>query len=110
MIKGIPVILHVKTEGDADEFGRPTYTDEAVTVENVLVTPGTGADEISETNLSGKTIAYTLCIPKGDNHIWTDTEVEFYGEKFRTVGYPQEYIEELLPLSWNKKVKVERYD
>ena len=57
-----------------------------------------------------KRIAYTLAIPKGDTHVWEDTEVEFFGRKFRTIGLPTEGIEENLPLSWNKKVKVERYE
>ena len=35
--------------------------------------------------------------------------VEFFGQKWRTYGGVQQYIEELVPLDWNKKVKVERY-
>ena len=66
-------------------------------------------DVISELNLSGKRIAYVLAIPKGDTHTWEDTEVEFWGMTFKTVGIPTQGIEENLPLSWNKKVKVERY-
>ena len=66
-------------------------------------------DVISELNLSGKRIAYTLAIPKGDTHVWENTEVEFFGRKFCTIGFPTEGIEENLPLSWNKKVKVELY-
>ena len=58
---------------------------------------------------SQKTIQYELSIPKGDTNNWVDTEVEFFGQKFMTVGYPEELIEEMVPLSWNKKVKVERY-
>lgn len=36
--------------------------------------------------------------------------VEFFGRKWRTYGGVTEGIEELLPLAWNKKVKVERYE
>ena len=61
-------------------------------------------------NISGKRIAYTLAVPKGDTHDWTDTEVEFFGMKFKTVGIPTQGIEENIPLLWNKKVQVERYE
>ena len=59
--------------------------------------------------MHGKRLAYVLGIPKGDSNTWTDTEVEFFGEKFKTYGEPTQGIDHLIPLSWNKKVKVERY-
>lgn len=36
--------------------------------------------------------------------------VEFWGKKWKTFGLVSETIEELTPLSWNKKVMVERYE
>ena len=83
--------------------------EKAVDVENVLVTPVSSADMVNELNLTGKTIAYELSIPKGDQNDWTDARVEFFEKTFITVGYPEEMIENLVPLDWNKKVKVERY-
>lgn len=59
--------------------------------------------------LYGKTIAYTLGIPKGDDNDWTDTEVIIFGERFKTVGFPQTGIQENIPLRWKANVKVERY-
>ncbi|MCU6706421.1 Uncharacterised protein [uncultured Ruminococcus sp.] len=109
-IKGIPVKLSVKTQTGIDGFNRPTYEVFQEVVENVLVGEPSAEDVVNELNLSGKRIAYTLAIPKGDTHVWEDTEVEFFGRKFRTIGLPTEGIEENLPLSWNKKVKVERYE
>lgn len=109
MIKGISVKLKVQMQAGVDGFGRPTYEDSWELVDNVLVGEPSSDDVISELNLSGKRIAYTLAIPKGDTHFWENTEVEFFGRKFRTIGIPIEGIEENLPLSWNKKVKVERY-
>ena len=35
--------------------------------------------------------------------------VEFWGQKFRTYGDVVQGIENLIPLCWNKKVKVEKY-
>jgi hypothetical protein len=109
-IKGIPVKLSVKTQTGIDGFNRPTYEVFQEVVENVLVGEPSAEDVVNELNLSGKRIAYTLAIPKGDTHVWDNTEVEFFGRKFRTIGIPTEGIEENLPLSWNKKVKVERYE
>ena len=108
-MKGVTVYLHVKTESGVDEFGAPIYINEVVPVDNVLIGEPSSDQAIQELNLYGKRLAYVLAIPKGDEHVWTDTEVEFFGETFRTYGEPTQGIDALIPLSWNKKVRVERY-
>ena len=110
MIKGITVKLNVKTQVGKDGFNKPIYEDSWKPVDNVLVGEPSADDITTELNLTGKHIAYTLAIPKGDEHDWTDTEVQFFDEKFRTIGAPVQGIEDNIPLSWNKKVKVERYE
>ena len=50
---------------------------------------------------------YTIAVPKGDNHEWTDKIVEFFGRKFRTVGFAEQGIEENIPLLWHKKIRAE---
>lgn len=108
-MRGITVTLYNRTSDSTDEFNRPIYTETAIAVDNVLVGQPT-TDEITDTlNLTGKHLAYVLAIPKGDTNTWTDRTVEFFGEKFRTIGEPMMGIEHLIPLSWNKKVRVERY-
>ncbi len=109
-IKGIPVKLSVRTQKGIDGFNRPTYEVSQEVVENVLVGEPSAEDVVNELNLSGKRIAYTLAIPKGDTHVWEDTEVEFWGMKFKIVGIPTQGIDDNIPLQWNKKVKVERYE
>jgi hypothetical protein len=108
-IRGIDVKLAVRAQTGTDGFDRPTYETVWETVGNVLVGSPSSEDVINEMNLSGRRIAYTLAIPKGDTHDWNNAEVEFFGEKFRTVGIPIQGIDENIPLSWNKKVQVERY-
>lgn len=108
-IKGITVKLTVRTQTGADEFNRPIYKDTTVDVNNILVGEPSADDVVNEMNLSGKRIAYTLAIPKGDVHNWENTVVEFWGMRFRTIGIPTQGIDENIPLCWNKKVKVERY-
>lgn len=109
MIKGITVKLAVRTQVGVDSFNNPIYEDNYIDVDNVLVgEPGTN-DIVDTLNLYGKRLAYTLAIPKGDTNDWTDTFVQFFGQTFRTFGLPIEGIEENIPLSWNKKVKVEKY-
>ncbi len=109
MIQGIPVILYQTTQTGVDAFNAPVYSEEPVTVENVLVCPVTTEDIVSGVQLYGKHAVYELCIPKDDSHDWEDKVVEFFGQKWRTFGFPQRWIEENVPLSWNLKVKVERY-
>lgn len=109
ILKGVPVVLHEKTQVGVDAFNAPVYEKTPVTVENVLITPEGDDDAVSDIQLYGKRAEYELSIPKGDTHDWTDTTVEFWGETWHTFGFNREYIESMTPLSWNKKVKVERY-
>lgn len=106
-MKGITVGLAVKTAGEPDPLGAPTWTTTWVDVDNVLVSPTNSEDLLETFNLYGKRAVYTLAIPKGDAHVWHDTEVMFFGQTFRTIGYPVGGIEGLIPLSWNQKVQVE---
>lgn len=111
-MKGITVILVEKTQTGTDELNHPIYEDSFIEVDDVLVGEPS-QDEITNTmSLYGKEAKYTLAIPKGDTHDWTDTEVilplPFEG-KYKTIGYPTAGIEANIPLRWNKKVKVERY-
>lgn len=108
-MRGVTVYLHVKTESGTDAFGAPIYVDEVIPVDNVLIGEPSSDQALQDLNLYGKRLAYVLAIPKGDDNVWTDTEVEFFGETFRTYGEPTQGIEDLIPLSWNKKVMVERY-
>lgn len=110
MIKGITVKLHIRTKTGMDPFGAPIYEDQTVDVSNVLVGEPDAKAVANELQICGKRLAYTLAIPKGDTHNWRDTEVEFWGERFRTYGDVTQGIEDMIPLQWNKKVKVERYE
>ena len=108
-LQGIIIKLYEKTQTGVDAFGRPIYKEVPVEVENVLVAPASADDVKNNTNLSGDKAVYTLGIPKGDAHDWVNKTVELFGMKFKTVGIPLEGIEEMIPLSWNKKVTVEYY-
>lgn len=110
MIKGITVILVDKIRDSVDPFGAPIYQDAEIPVDNVLVTPSTTDDMVNQLNLTGKKAVYTLAIPKGDEHDWEDKEVRFFGQTWRTFGFVTQGIDHLIPLDWNKKVMVERYE
>lgn len=110
MIKGIPVTLIGKTVQGKDPFGKTLTIDFDIEVDNVLVAPASTDDITNQLSLTGKKVVYTLGIPKGDTNDWTDKEVRFFGQKWRTVGVPLEGIEDMIPLDWNKKVMVERYE
>lgn len=109
MIKGISVILYDRIQTGTDDFNAPVYREQPVTIDNVLAAPVAASDVVGEQQLEGKRLEYKLCIPKGDTHIWENRDVEFFGRKWRTIGLPQEWIEENLPLDWNRKVMVECY-
>lgn len=109
-IKGITVTLINKKEIGRDPFDNPIIEDVEIDVDNVLVSP-TSSDDIANTkDLTGRTAVYTLAIPKGDTNTWENQEVRFFGERWRVFGIPLQGIEELIPLDWNKKVMVERYE
>jgi hypothetical protein len=109
-IKGITVKLYERTQDGKDEANRPKYKETATTVDNVLVAPTSATEILDATNIHGKKAVYTLAIPKGDTHEWRDCKVEFFGQSFRVFGEPLEGMEHQIPLDWNKKVTVERYE
>lgn len=108
-IKGMKIILIDKVEIGKDPFKNPIYEDKEIEVENVLVSPVSSDDIVNQFSMTGKTAVYTLGIPKDDTHDWEDKEVIFFGKRWRTFGIPLEGQPDLIPLSWNKKVMVERY-
>ena len=99
MLKGINIILYEKTKTGEDAFHAPICTETPVT-----------EDIVNDLQLYGRRLAYTLALPKGDANDWHNVTVEFWGQKFRTYGDVVQGIENLIPLCWNKKVKVERYE
>ncbi len=110
LIKGMTIILVDKVKVDVDPFGVPIFENQEIEVENVLVAPTSSDDVVNEMSLSGRKAVYTLAIPKGDTHDWENKEVIFFGKSWRAFGIPLEGMEHLLPLDWNKKVMVERYE
>ena len=109
MIKGITVTLWTKTQTGTDSPNQPVYEWNSEQVDNVLVGQPTPEERLTELNLSGRAIEYTLGIPKGDTHNWENQRVEFFGHMFQTFGIPEQGIEELVPTPWHLKVKCERY-
>lgn len=107
---GITITLWEKTETGTDPLGEPIYSEVPINVDDVLVAPASGTDIVEQLQLYGKHAVYTLGIPKGDTHDWKDKKVSFFGEDFRTFGPPMKGIDELIPLRWNTKVMVERYE
>lgn len=109
-IHGIQITLIDKQVVSVDPFGTPVVKDVEILVDNVLVSPSSTDDVTNQLSLTGKKAVYTLAIPKGDMHDWENKEVIFFGQKWRTVGFATEGIESMIPLEWNKKVMVERYE
>ena len=108
-LRGITIELLQKTQSGTDAFNKPIYTESWTNVDDVLIGEPSTEDITDTFNLTGKHLAYMLAIPKGDTHTWHDTEIRFGGQRLRTIGYPTQGIDSLIPLDWNMKVKVERY-
>ena len=131
-IKGITVTLYNKIQSGTDGFGDPIYADGgdaysshvdkgqadymlvdtelAVNVDDVLVYPSTSTEILETINLYGRKAVYTMAIPKGDTNDWENKRVSFFGQEWKTFGIPTEGIDANIPLRWNKKVMVERYE
>lgn len=108
---GITVTLYERASTETDALNHPIYTETTTTVDNVLVAPMSDQEVLETYNLTGRKAVYQMGIPKGDSHEWTaGKKVSFFGEDWRIIGLPQEGIDHLIPLSWNKKVRVERYE
>lgn len=114
-MRGQTVTLWKRTEGEPDAFGNPTYTEEAVTVENVLIGEPTTDDITSSATLYGKQIRFMLGIPKGDPNNWENRKVSWvdsYGRTVTTVtfGFPITGVEANIPGPWHMKVRCGDYE
>lgn len=108
-MKTITVQLAKKTQGADDPFGMPTETEQIIDVPGCLVGQPSSDDITQTMEMYGKKIAYVIGVPKGDTNTWVDTEVIIWGERYKTIGFPETGIQGNIPLKWGKNVKVERY-
>jgi len=110
-IRGITITLYDVAQTGTDPLNKPIYTETPVAVDNVLVAPVNSTEQLETFNLTGRKAIYQMAIPKGDSHEWTaGKKVRFFDANWRIIGIPTEGIDELIPLDWNKKVQVERYE
>ena len=110
-MKGVTVILYDRVQTGTDALNHPTYTEVPVPVDNVLYAPMSSTEVLETYNLTGRKAVYQLGLPKGDTHEWTaGKKVRFLNEDWRIIGIPTEGIDNLVPLRWNTKVQVERYE
>lgn len=110
MIHGTTIYLYETKQNGTDEFDIPMFQETKVPVHDVLIGQPESTDVVNTLNIYGKRAEYTLAIPKGDTHEWENKVVEFFGRKWRVFTIPTQGIEENIPLRWNKKVMVERYE
>ena len=111
IIRGITVTLYDLTQTGKDPLNKPIMEEVPTEVENVLVAPVSTTEQLETFTLTGRKAVYQLGIPKGDTHKWTaGKRVRFFDADWRIIGIPQEGIDDLIPLSWNMKVQVERYE
>jgi hypothetical protein len=110
MIQGITIELLIEEETGKDEFNNPVYKESWVEVENVLVGEPSAEEILNELNLTGVRVRYSIAVPKGDAHDWKNARLKFFGEEWQVAGDLVGGIEEMIPLDWNKKGYVARYE
>lgn len=110
-IRGITITLYDRVQTGTDAFNAPIYIENPVAVDNVLVAPISSTEVLETYDLTGRKAVYQLGIPKGDAHDWSaGKKVSFFGKNWRIIAIPTQGIDELIPLDWNMKVQVERYE
>jgi len=109
-MKGTTVILLDRIKTGETRLREPVFEEVEIPVSNVLIAPVSGADLPTEYDFDGKKTVYVLAIPKEDRNTWKDRRVRFWGETWKVVGEPVRGMDELIPLDWNMKVTVERYE
>lgn len=114
MLKGMTITLVKETVTGYDDFNQPVVSTEEVPIEDCLVGQPTADDITTTTNLYGKKIAYVIGIPKAclaDFAVddFADAIIKINNESYRTIGFPEQGIQENIPLRWAFNVKVERY-
>lgn len=108
-MKTVSVQLVEKRQTGTDAFGAPVYVERLIQVDGCLVGQPSSDDIVNTQEMYGKQIAYVIGVPKSDENNWYDTDVFVFGERFRTIGYPETGIQGNIPLKWGKNVKVERH-
>lgn len=108
--KGIKIKFIEQKQTGSNSLGEPIFSETEEIIENVLIAPTTADEALSSTDLAGRKEVYTLAIPKGDTHNWDYAVVEFFGKRYKACAPAMGGIDELVPLSWGKKVRVERYE
>lgn len=96
--------------GQVDRTNRPITAEVATLVSGVLYAPMSTDDVTNTLNLTGKKAVYQLAIPKGDANDWTNARVILNNKTYRTIGIPEEGMDDNIPLKWNRKVRLEVYE
>ena len=110
MFKTTDVTLFERHKIGVDELGADVFYEKPTRVSGVLITPVAADAVVSDLQIYGRHAAYELCIPKGDTHNWDGCRVQFYDHLWRVYTPPITWIEGNVPLLWNTKVRVERYE
>lgn len=113
MLKGETIILYNIAGTALNEFNEEVTTEEVPEeVHNVLWNTTSVDDIVDSENMYGKASKITICIPKGDSHVWENRKIYIPKLKrfFRVYSKGYIGIESLIPLDWNAKYYCEEYE
>lgn len=106
MIAGEAVSVLRPVTGAADAMGEPATAWQAETVEGVLFAPG-GASDLGAERPNGTRAAATFHFPKGYAASLRGCAIERAGERWRVIGDPRPYMEQLTPGGFGMAVECE---
>lgn len=113
MLKGETIILYEFSGITLNELNEEIPVTETPTeVENVLWNTSSVDDITDSENMYGKVSKVTICIPKGDTHVWENRKIFIpsLNRFFRVYSQGLIGIESLIPLDWNAKYYCEYYE
>lgn len=110
MIVGETVKVSINKETGKDAFNAPIYEAEWISVDDVLVVPGSTKDVVDSNRQRGTRVVYTLHFPKTFTDSLKGSLVEVRGEQFHVIGDPKPYQMWNCPTKWNMPVEVENVE
>ena len=110
LLHGVDIYYIRKIEVGRDPLNTPIYEENPEPVHDVLIGPSTSSEATESGDLTGRREQCQIGIPKGDTHDWTNCTVEFWGKRWRSIGFPERGIEDMVPTRWHQKVTVERIE
>lgn len=108
MLRGEHISIQFPQYGEPDPFGQAQlHYGPTVDVDDVLVEPGSGSDEITSTMPNGVEITFTLRFPRAwPYQSLKDALIRVRDTDCKVIGDPKPFDGGITPTRWNMNVQV----